>query len=465
MIRNFLAFFFGVFISLSHASDGLQRSDQAYYDEGVVLRKAGRYDQAKKCFSAAVFAQDGMPAVKALYNLGHISYLEGRIQDAALWFAQSNLAHIALTGEAFQPAVKGSQVLLQGSVLSFFSPAKELFSAPNRDIRDLFTKVIFSSIPRAISLKDSFVVKGGDLEVHFRDADHLRAIVTASPLFSGKNTYYVVDPDVEDGKEFQAVGGTGYWEKFVHVEGDEGLELKGSIPYLPFTLVLPKGAEHGGLSMRGGTFQKGLFSLDDSLRLLSYLGDISDENIRAQKEEALALLAERRLDRLTHPEKYPSLGEVSPERGLLSDGTIKESQGDYIRSGEKPFYVAPSKALMLLLIKDVPIFLNKLFFINPNLSCDGIYTATPVEVERGFTVESDKNLLTYGKFALENYNVQLISRESMWLMATNLHAKSIGIFSSGSLSILGINLPIEKMRQPKGMPDHLWNVFCQYHSQ
>lgn len=466
MIRKFLALFFGLFISLSHASDGLQRSDQAYYDDGVVLRNAGNYTQAKKCFSAVVFTDDKMLAVKALYNLGHISYLEGRIQDASLWFFQPNQAHLALKGEAFSPAVNASKKLLQGNVLSFLSPAKEIFSAPNRDILDLFSDVEFSSTPHAISLKHSFIVNGGDVEVHFRDSDHLRTIIEKTPLFSGDNTYYILDENVEDGKEFQASGGTDHWEKFVHVEGDEGIELKGSIPYLPFTLVLPKQTEIGGFSMKvEGMCRTGLSSLDNSLRLLSYLDDISDESITLQKDKALALLEERRLDREAHPEKYPSLVEVSPERYLLSDGGIKESQEDYIGSKEKPFYVAPSKDLMLTLTKDIPVFLGKLFFIDSNLSRDGIYTHKPIMVERGSTVGSDGNLVTYGNFILKGYNFQLTAASNIWMMATNTYAKSMGIKCSGALAMLGLTLPIDKMPRPKNMPDELWDAFCRYHSK
>ncbi|HBN22982.1 MAG TPA: hypothetical protein DD412_07075 [Holosporales bacterium] len=106
MMKKILALFFGVFISLSQASDGLRHTDQEFYDEGVVLRKAGNYHQAKKCFSAAVFTDDKMLVVKAFYNLGHISHLEGRIQDAAVWFFQSNQAHIALNGTPFRKPLR-----------------------------------------------------------------------------------------------------------------------------------------------------------------------------------------------------------------------------------------------------------------------------------------------------------------------------------------------------------------------
>lgn len=459
MIKKILILCFGFFINPTYASGNLQRSDQEFYDDGVMFRKAGNYNEAKKCFSAAVFSKDDMLIVKALYNLGHISYLEERIQDASLWFFQSNEAHKALHKTVFQPAVKGSQKLLQGSILSFFSPAKEIFSAPNRDIRDLFTQVTFSSEPTAISLKQSYTVKDGDVEVHFRDADHLRAIVERTPLFSGKNTYYILDANVEDGKEFRASGGTGHWEKFVHVEGDEGLELKGSIPYLPFTFVLPKQATHSELSASCSGFQTALTSLNESLRLLNYLADISDESITVQKEKARALLIERRLDREARPEEYPSLEEVAPDRRLLSDAIAYETQRDYIGSEFDPFYVASDRANLQSLKETIPMFDGNLFFVDPHLTSDGIYTDQPLVINKGFKVKCSGNLVVLGEFPLEEYCLKLISERNMWLIGANLEGKSI--FVSGANVSLLMLWPIGSMERPKRMSDPLWSALCQ----
>ena len=51
----------------------------------------------------------------------------------------------------------------------------------------------------------------------------------------------MLDADAEDGKEIQASGGTGHWEKFVHIEGKEGLKPEGYIGYMPFNWFYRKG--------------------------------------------------------------------------------------------------------------------------------------------------------------------------------------------------------------------------------
>ncbi|HBN22981.1 MAG TPA: hypothetical protein DD412_07070 [Holosporales bacterium] len=317
-------------------------------------------------------------------------------------------------------------------------------------------------MPRAISLKQSFTVKGGDVEVHFRDADHLRAVVKRTPLFSGKNTYYILDADVEDGKEFQASGGTGYWEKFVHVEGDEALQIKGYIGYMPFALILPEGSAYGNLTMTGFASRISIAGLNEPLKLLDYLVGISDDSITVQKEEALSLLAERCLDRETHSEKYPSLEKVAPKSILLSDGYIDSSQMDYVASENMPFYVGPDKVSLLSLKKALPLVFGGLFFIDSTLTSSGIYTDKSLCLEKGFSVSTLSNLVVYGDLSLKEYCVKITSGKNIWFIAASLRAASIEICPGVGFMQLPCSFFMER---PENMPTELWDAFFKFRFQ
>ena len=129
--------------------------------------------------------------------------------------------------------------------------AAGLFFEPP-SLETLFINVQFDKQPHCIKLKKMIRVSDGNLEVHFRDTNHLRSIIEQAPKLSvhANRVYYILDPEVTGGEEFVASSGVIEESQFIHVMADGPVVPRGEI-ILPYSLVLPKGSNFNSLSFSG----------------------------------------------------------------------------------------------------------------------------------------------------------------------------------------------------------------------
>ena len=149
----------------------------------------------------------------------------------------------------------------------------------------------------------------------------------------------------------------------------------------------------------------------------------------------------------------------------MSDAVIDETQEDYVDSKGKPFYVGPDKLSLEELKKEISVYRGKLFFIDSDLSEDGLYTDTSLYLHRGFKVHTSGDFIIAGEIFVPNHCLTLLSDKRTWIIGPQIDSSALTIHSRFDIVGPLLILPIQNMQRPKDMPENLWNAFCQYYSK
>ena len=321
-------------------------------------------------------------------------------------------------------------------------------------LAELFRNVIFSPGPHAIKLKNSISVKDGNLEIHFRDPNHLRVLLEEFPSLNANQIYFVQDAEIEDGKEFIHVNGAVTVSKFVHVMSDSPLKVSGDLS-LPYSMFLPLKSDFNDLSarMEKGGINIGIAGYEEGMLLANTLENFDPNILGTKTQEGLKLFEERKRNREEHPENYPKrLADICPKRFVLSDGHVVMNQKDYLHSESPIIYIAPSTSEIAdVKTQLIPFRSGGINFINPYSKDKGIYAAENIYLKRGIELISDKNLLLAGEIVMPDYNLSIIATQGIWHFGT-INASGIYI-RSNNFNVISLATVTSK---PEKLPLRMW---------
>jgi len=409
----------------------------AYNNFGVYLEEKGEKEEKEAEQSYQVAADQGFsPAIR---NYGFLL----RRQKAEPRQIRLYMNMAGLLGEFSTPA--------NGFAAGLF------YEPPS--LEEMFENVRFTPQPHCIKLKNQITVIGGDLEIHFRDSTHLRSLIEQTPHVVAKRLYFVLDKEVSEGKEFIATSGALTEERFIHVMADEPLTPEGKLNS-PYSMILPKGSDINRLLayVRGG-ISTGLTHYTQALYLATTLENFDERVLQTKTTEAKALFEARRQDRLSHPERYPSLSQLAPHACICADNPIEIRQNDFLHGQSHIAYVGPS----LPLIREIETQLKPfgtsdyIFFINPFADISGIYSDNNLEVVKYFEVMTSGNLLLAGNIELLEHGISITAKGKLWGCGIKLFTNySAGITARYDLDIVPL---LHYQTKPADMPLEMWNGF------
>ena len=346
------------------------------------------------------------------------------------------------------------------------------FSSPNNafaaglffeppSLENLFADVWFDRQPHCIKLKRMVTVRKGNLEVHFRDSNHLRCLLEETPNLSADLIYFVLDKDTRDGEEFMTISGTMEHGKFIHVMADEPLNPQGVLnsPY-PIVFPLKSDIDHLPGIIKGG-ISTSLKNYKEGLDLATTI-DTFDRNIlELRTDEAKKLYEERKRDRFENPEKYPDFDTLTPEKYWITDGEVQITEDDYLESSNHIFYMAPSVSEIEQVQEELKDFgRSEVYFINSYLDAAGVYSLDPLFLRRGFKFSATQNLIISDKYHLPDENFRIETGKTLYGLGCNIRVGgSIYFYSKRNLYLASITPGFLK---PNDMPVALWNHFTSY---
>ena len=416
--------------------------------------------------------------VLVAYNNYGVFLSERNVQEAAPYYKTA-------ADQGFTPALRNYSFLLRdhkadprqvrlylkmaGLLGEFRAPengfaAGLLYEPPS--LEEVFQNVRFDKQPHCIKLKKLVSVKNGNLEVHFRDSDHLRSLIEEYPELKADQIYYTHDLEIQDGEEFVAQGGELSRGEFTHIMADEPLNFEGRLD-LNYSVVFPKGSNWDKLdvtiksSALGSSQSTGLSNYEEAMDLANTLETFDQRLFQTRTKEAERLFEERRRNRLEHPEDYPDLLKICPGAYLIANADIEITQIDSLCSESFLYYFAPSLREVKELKEKLPAFSSDgIFVINKLLQQSGVYSRKPLGVRKGFKVLSRRDLCLAGTFVLQEYNICFESINSMWAFSSiRTEHGSVEISSGGSLLISSI---MQGMKKPYSMPINIWQAFKEF---
>jgi hypothetical protein len=330
-----------------------------------------------------------------------------------------------------------------------------------QDFRSIFNEVIFEPQPQAIRLVNKAVTKNGDIEVRFRDTEHLKQIVDETPEIMPKfgNLYFVRDEMVEDGKELVASSGSLEKSYFIHIVSNKPVKLRGEL-HLPCGIVLPQHSKWDEcyIQMKGSLSTGKLTAYQHAHELAVELDTFDEHLFKTRTKEAKVLLDMRKIHRRTRPNEFPSLQEICPDSMLVADKNVRIIQKDYIKA-EKPFiYRATSITALEQLREELPDLERSIAYIDSKHDASGVYCSEPFSLQKGFEIRADGDIVFLGKFHLRGYNLHIILQKGdLWYLGAYVHSTNQIISGNGNNFYMKPSSPI---KHPE-MRDELWQLIIR----
>ena len=476
----------GVHTHPTTGEDFKEKAEKDLYKQGLTHRDAGRTEMAINCFLP--LAKKGY--AKAQHNLGTRYYKLGNERKAYKWLKRASEQGLTASQNNLK-RMNLLYLLLPDEILchaTSFLGMKELFSFKlvsqrardivhttitdtdflnserpyATDIAKLWREVTFEPQPSEIKLARFAKSSDSSIGIHFRDSQHLRNIVNQIPIVQAKSkTYFVRDPEVENGKEIVPINGKDLEiQYFLHIIGDKHLKLAGSAQ-IPCLLVLPQQADTNELNLTCKSMAKGdAKALQNGQVLADAIDTFNEELYRIRTSDAVSLLEERKKQRNKNPEYFPNLADACPTNYLLlSDSEIQVVQKDYIVA-HKPFiYIANSITGLKELCNNLPDFSQAISFVDPERHTPGVFCNGPLYLNKGFEISTQGHLTLTGSIILPHYNLLFKGKKGFWSFGLNMHGLGITMKSGGSAAMYGLNTYMYNNTKPDNMPQEEWDRF------
>jgi|GEM_PF-4129018 len=334
--------------------------------------------------------------------------------------------------------------------------ASGLFFEPP-DLEGYFSKVISDKQPHCIKLKKSLRVTGGDLHIHFRDANHLRYLIEQTPYLNADGIFFILDQNVRNGLEFVHTSGVLKEEDFVHIMADEPLTFSGEMS-LPYHVVLPQGSSFNGLSIsHSGRFSSTLSGYREGLFLANIIDNFDKNTLISRTREAKLLYSERTIDREEYPEKYPDFDTLTPEGYLWADEDVIAVNNDYLESSSPIIYMGSSISSIGQLQREFKSWEGNIFFVNPALKTAGVYSLDLFTLRTGFRLITQGNMLITGIYDFEDKYFEIATPGVVWNLCSKINTWDGGasIYASEVYKEIGCS-------KPANMPPQVWQNFKSF---
>jgi hypothetical protein len=308
-----------------------------------------------------------------------------------------------------------------------------------QDFTSLFSGL--NSPIKSIRLKRSVGVTDGDLEVHFCDWDHLEEIIqNVSKIDAQGNIYYVRDPEVQNGKEFQGRNVEPLFKFFVQIFCEGSFHLGPSDKlHLPLPCVT---------SCASGQSQE---TYDSGQKLLQSLKELNLSTLSACTKEGLSLMEEQGRLNVGQQEEatLPAGASIVFEGQAPSLKTIA-----LLEPSEKGplIYVGNSVDSAFAWHKTLPSFPGEaIFYVDPDLESGGLYSLLPLRIRTGFSVESEGDFVLLGTFQRPE-EIFLLRANNIWLMGCQIDVEKLCIEAKGDVHMSGY----PPQCKPEKMSHSLW---------
>lgn len=501
-IKNLCYFVIVLGITLNTTQAALQKleaHEETLYQQGIKYRNERLFQNAMECFEPLA----NRKYVKAEHNLAMCYFKLGNELEAAQWFREAanqgfapsinnlnkmNILCLLLSNEDLGHITK---FLNMRSLLNFMMTSQRLYRVGQSEltrvnfltsnfayahaILSYFSHVNFEPKPTAIRIQKRLNTKNGDIEIRFRDTEHLRSIVEIIPdikVSDERRRYFVHDQNVQDGMEVVSLNGKIISEYFIRILADQPLRVSGHIKdHFPLPMNLPVRSDMNSLQMRGKSYSCGnLKSYEEAHHLADILDEtFNKELLEIRTKEAYQLVETRKEHRLSFPHLYPALHEICPDAIIIMfRSEIKIIQRDDLRADTPLFYIAPSHAVLQELLKTLPeCFSNSICYIDPyssqsGSSQSGVYCKGPLSIMKGFEIRSEGDLALSGQMSLPEHNIALNIEGYICGLGISLNV-------GGSISIKGESISLspifnikEHNEKPNNMPLEDWNFFIEY---
>lgn len=467
-----------------------EKQEEATYKKGIAYRNENKWQEAIECFEPLAKKE----YVKAQHNLAFCLFKIGEDIKAYRWARQAS-------NNGFQPSQKDLARLnlmdlllpikIMTHVVSYFS-MKEVaqFSRVSHraykavrasvtstnfltsrkpyavQFRSLFNNIHFEPQPRTLRFCLEAKVENGSLEVHFRDTKHLKRIVKETPLMRVRDKlYFVQDDHAQDDKELVATEGEVRSQYVIFFTADTPLTVSGELSRkLTSNVWFPEGSDISALKMwnQSRINMGGLTTYRMVCDLKRVIATFDDQLLTRKTHEALNLLKERRESRHQFPSKYPELQTICPYAGLIAAADLSIKQRDYIDAVQPLIYMASSIPEIIKLQYKLPTFEHPIYYINPMCAEPGVYCNGQLEVQKGFEISTDGDLIVTGSWVFPNYNLRFNVGGSLWVIFDQMAATYIKFLANQDITYVTIDSIIEMNKIPDKMSKADWNKLLQF---
>lgn len=496
-IYRFLSFIIILGIGFASLPDA-KEEENALYSQGIILRNQAQellkspaekaralvyLGDAISIFKPLAEKNDSRPGfAKAQHNLAHCYFLMSDFsaslqffrvaKDQGLEASARNLGKFPfvlilpdeiLTHTATFLDIKSLLNLMQTSKRLYRDchmalPLMSFLAADGKILLPGFESVVFKSAPKSVQVRRKVITKG-NVELHFKDLNHLKGMGNRFPYVKSKRTHFVFDPEATHANEIQSDGELKL-SLVIHVIADQPLQMTGSLR-TKLSIVLPTKSDEFGFSYKGsGIFTNGpiLPTQSDAEMLAVTFQLLSDEAVALKTAQAKQMLDTRRADRAQNPQLYPECSELAPRPGIYSPThPIAINPRDDLQANSL-FYIAASQAEIDNVTAELPgKFSDKIFLVHPNLR--GVYFLGDLKVERGFEISTEGDFFMVGRIELPGYNLKIFSERSACFFGSSIVVQFLHIEAKTVLVGPG-PLP------PQGRPDDIslenWNAFVSF---
>lgn len=337
-------------------------------------------------------------------------------------------------------------------------PLMNFLTADGKVLLPGFESVIFNHAPKSVQVRRQVKTKG-NVELHFKDLNHLKEIGGRFPYVKSKRTHFVFDPEANHANEIQSDGALES-SLVIHVIADQPLQMTGRLR-TKFSIVLPTKSDAFGFSYKGsGIFTNGpiLPTQSDAEMLAVTFQLLSDEAVALKTAQAKQMLDTRRAYRAQNPQLYPEFSELAPRPGIYSPThPIAINPRDDLQANSL-FYIAASQAEIDNVTAELPgKFSDKIFLVHPNLR--GVYFSGDLKVERGFEISTEGDFFMVGRIELPDYNLKIFSERSACFFGSSIVVQSLHREAKTVLAGPG---PLPPQGRPNGISRENWVAFCEF---
>ncbi len=455
-----------------------QPEEDSVYNNGVALRKQGRYREALEIFRPLAEGKNA----KAQHNVGSCYLHLGDDYQAYLWFTRAADRGLKESTKNLSLLNQWDRVLpdqLWQRIHSYLSMADisnlknvtqrahtlalktiadtDFYHSPSIFAQEWRSVVLrdfkISPEPDALKLMQCYCCDGENIEIHFRDSEHLRAIKNRYVIgFSDEKITYVRDASAVDYDELVPIDEDLVICQAILVESRETVSLDGSLGRPYGVAITPRGK----ISLLGDFTPMTLNTLECVNRLADALDNIEASNYRTRFMDAMEKSVDAQCELYEKP--LLPLSVLCPSLATINFGKLGVQYGFVFYCKVPPIYLAQDQKQLDFIKLRIPFF-SYTCCVDETLQRPGILIDDEIKSYPSIIITSPGDMVLLGELKLQNYAVYIESRGNMW-SSLNVTADLLSVKAKNNF-IGSLYTYYREGTKPEDMDSDMWEVIVK----